>query len=158
MQPLEKPSNAELIESECTAELLSTVPLVMRTIRSEMRSRRPAGLSVPQFRALSFIYRHEGVSLSEVAEHLGLTLPTVSRLTDALVKREFVAREVSAADRRRATLRLTEKGVSTLVDAAQHTRIRLAELLKPLSQEEQAEIAGAMRLLNRIFSSQGEAR
>lgn len=155
MQSLSTTTNADHNKLGCAEQLLSTVPLVMHAIRSEMRSHRPAGLSVPQFRTLNFIRRHEGASLSEVAEHLGLALPTVSRLTDALVKREFVTREVSSTDRRRAILRLTDGGASTLREAAQHARVRLAGMLKSLTPEEEAQVSEAMRLLYNVFSSDG---
>ena len=53
-------------------ELLDVVPVIMRTIRTEMRSQRSADLAVPQFRALLFINQNPGSSLLAVAHHLGL--------------------------------------------------------------------------------------
>src|SRR5215472_3469611 len=94
----------------CAAQIMETVPLVMRTLRTEMRRRRPADLSVPQFRALAFVRRHPGASLSEVAEHLGLTLPATSTLIDHLVARELVRRAPNPDNRRRLVLTLTADG------------------------------------------------
>jgi len=67
---------------ECARQVLETVPLVMRTVRAEMRRRRTADLSVPQFRTLNFLNRQAGASLSQVAEHIGLTLPSMSLLVE----------------------------------------------------------------------------
>jgi hypothetical protein len=39
----------------CAQEVMETVPLVMRFIRKEMRSRRAPSLSVPQLRVLTFL-------------------------------------------------------------------------------------------------------
>ena len=58
---------------ECARELLEVVPLVMRDIRTQMRSERTPDLTVPQFRTMLFIDRNMGASLSEVAEHIGIT-------------------------------------------------------------------------------------
>jgi hypothetical protein len=71
----------------CAREVMETVPLVMRFIRTEMRSRRAPSLSVPQFRVLTFLSRRPGAPLSSVAEHLGsparLRLPWSTAWSDA---------------------------------------------------------------------------
>ena len=46
-------------------------------------------------RTLFILQHHTGVSLSVVADHLVLTLPSASKLVDGLVKRGFVMREMS---------------------------------------------------------------
>jgi DNA-binding MarR family transcriptional regulator len=70
---------------------------------------RAHGLSVPQFRALGFVHRHAGSSLSEVADHIGLTLPAMSRLIDGLVELQLMRRQSQSADRRRGC-RSAKKG------------------------------------------------
>ena len=69
---------------ESASELLEVVPIVMRDIRSEMRSRSSPYLTVPQFRTLAFVSRHEGSSLLDVAIFMGLTPPSASGLVDVL--------------------------------------------------------------------------
>src|SRR5512136_939151 len=98
----------------CAQEILEVVPLVMRTIRAEMRRHRTADLSVPQFRTLAFIDRNVDASLSDVAEHIGLTLPSMSKIVDGLVTRKLVTRQTAAEDRRRMMLALTTRGRSAL--------------------------------------------
>jgi DNA-binding MarR family transcriptional regulator len=89
---------------ECARQVLETVPLVMRTVRAEMRRHRAADLSVPQFRTLTFLSRQAGASLSQVAEHIGLTLPSMSSLVEGLVERKLILRNTHSVDRRRVTL------------------------------------------------------
>ncbi|MCX6375313.1 MAG: MarR family transcriptional regulator [Armatimonadetes bacterium] len=151
MKPLAGQSNSPSDCDECVLQVLTTVPVIMRAIRAEMRSRRPAGLSVPQFRALAFLYRREGVSLSQVAERMGLTLPTVSKMIDTLVKRGFVVRDISATDRRCVVLKLTSEGKSAYDSANRYAQARLAEDLKALSPSEREDVARSMRVLRRIF-------
>src|SRR5690242_16164818 len=102
---------AKLIEA-CAHELMDTAPQIIQAIRAEMRRGRASSISIPQFRTLGFIQRNPDSSLSNLAEHLGLTLPSASKLVDGLVKQKLVTREDSTSDRRRMTLVLTRAGTS----------------------------------------------
>ena len=77
---------------ECARQLLDTTPQIMRFIRAEMRSHRGHDLSVPQFRTLTFVNRNPEGSLSHLADHLGLTLPSTSKLVDGLVNQKIIIR------------------------------------------------------------------
>lgn len=109
------------------------------------------GLTVAQFRTLLHLQRHPGTSLSEVAEFLGLTLPSASKLVDRLVTDKSVSRRV-ARDRRRVQLRLTERGQTALEQARLEARAQLSESLKILSSEELATISAALRVLGSAFT------
>jgi DNA-binding MarR family transcriptional regulator len=137
---------------DCARSVIETVPAVMRVIRREMRSQRTAELSVPQFRTLAFLDRHGNVSLTDVAEHLGLTAPSASKLVDGLVNRNMIRRESSTVDRRRIDLTITPPGKKLLQGARAHTHSRMMEKLSPLSPEQLAVVAEAMRLLHSIYA------
>ncbi len=128
-------------------EVLETIPLIMRVIREEMRRHRMHGLSVPQFRTLALLHRQAGASLSEGAEHIGLTLPAMSQLIDGLVAGGLVLRRASAADRRRVTLTLTPAGRRVLAGARRHTQAALASLLARVGPAERETVGAAMRIL-----------
>lgn len=150
MKPLDKESNFPSPES-CAVQVMETVPLVMRVIRNEMRSHRAPDLSIPQFRTLRYVSYNKGASLSEVAEHLGLTLPSMSKLVDKLVVRDLIRRASAPHDRRRITLELTEAGEASMQDAAQFTLARIAEYLAALSAEECATVIQALHILHDTF-------
>ena len=137
---------------ECAHQVLDVVPLAMRVIRKKLREHSAQLLSVPQFRTLLFISRNEGVSLSEVADHIGLTLPSMSALIDGLVTRDFVIRNTHRDDRRRVDLTLTEQGETTLRSAMNATQDYLKERFSRLSETERATIVKGMKTLRRIFS------
>jgi MarR family transcriptional regulator for hemolysin len=132
-------------------EILDIVPVVMRVIRTEMRSQRSADLAVPQFRALLFISRNPGSSLLAVAHHLGLTPPTVSKMVDGLVFNKLVSRESSHADRRKVNLTLTVQGQAILEKARDGAQVRLAKTLSRLNPEEGETVLQAMKLLQPLF-------
>ncbi len=133
------------------ALLVDVVPLVMRSMRREMRRAVPVELSVPQFRALTFLNRHSGASLSDLAGHLGLTPPSASKLVDGLVERGLVGRDTPPDDRRRVTLTLTEAGRSDLARAREVTVAHLSRQLQSLSAGERERLVGAMLALQQVF-------
>src|SRR4051794_1070087 len=98
----------------CARAMLDGLPQVMWFIRQHMRRHRTRGLSVPQFRALVLMDRFPEASLSAIAEHLGSTLPSASRLVTGLVDKGLVVRESSSTDRRRVSLFLTPRGRAVL--------------------------------------------
>lgn len=132
--------------------VLDAVPAIVRYIRSEMRQHRE-GLSIPQFRALGYLARHPGASLSDVADHVGLMLPSASKMVDGLVERKLADRQVSATDRRYLTLTLTPEGHELFDSARRAAQARLTEVLSGLSPDERQIVAEAMQLLLNAFPS-----
>jgi DNA-binding MarR family transcriptional regulator len=112
------------------------------------------GLSLPEFRALNYLSQHPEASLNVVAEHLGLTPPTASKLVQKLVTDGVVVRK-AATDRRRVCLSLTESGKSALSAARVETRQQLAECLGSLNQKELNAVSMALKALGRAFSQGG---
>jgi DNA-binding MarR family transcriptional regulator len=141
------------IAKDCASEVLDVVPSAMRMIRNELRSHRGSDMSVPQFRALLHINRNPGASLNSLAEHLGLTPPSTSKLVNDLVERGLVDREESSSDRRRITMNLTDPGKALLERSYQATQQRLIELFSGLSETECQAILEGMQVLRPIFSA-----
>ena len=141
---------------KCAGQILEVVPRVMRAIRAEMRSARAPDISVSQFRALAFINRREGASLSDVAEHIGVTPPSMSRMVDGLVARNLVKREAHPRDRRRLTLALTQRGRAMLKSARAATQSLLAARLATACASDRAAVAHAMAVLRPLFMSGNE--
>ena len=140
----------------CAHDLMDTAPQIVQAIRVEMRRGRGSDISIPQFRTLRFIQKNPDSSLSHLAEHLGLTLPSVSKLVDGLVKQKLITRKESTTDRRMLTLMLTQSGAAIVDSARDDARINLAQKLKHLSDEELETVSQAMQLLRPIFVNQGK--
>jgi len=132
--------------------LMEVVPRVMQRIRMEMRGHRTPGLSVPELRTLIYLYRNEGVSLSEVAEHIGFKLPSMSKTIDALVDRKLVIRRALAHDRRYISLRLSAHGLAELRRTRRITEASLAEALSALLPEQQSKAIEALKMLGQVFA------
>jgi DNA-binding MarR family transcriptional regulator len=149
-------SNAAGSPEACAAELLETVPALMRFIRAQMRSHRGPDLSVPQFRTLVFLDRRRNASLSALAEYLGLSLPAASRLVEGLIRRNLVTRRIPPENRRRVALSLRAWGEKTVRAAQQATERQLAEVLAASPGRELAAIERALRRLREEFQSAAE--
>jgi DNA-binding MarR family transcriptional regulator len=80
---------------------LDVLPVIMRTIRGEMRSRRNPELSVDQFRVLMILDYNPDASLSTMAGHPGLTSPIESKMINVLVANHLVTRWDISMDHRR---------------------------------------------------------
>jgi len=138
-------------------EIFDVVPLVTRAIRSKFREQRAADLSVAQFRTLAFINRREGASLSDVAGHIGLTLPSMSKMVDGLVNRRLVGRHVHDTDRRRVCLSITPTGKKKIQASYVHSHAFLVDKIAGLSVAELETVNSALGLLQDLFVSEHEA-
>jgi MarR family transcriptional regulator for hemolysin len=138
---------------ESARKLLEVVPILMQDIRFEMRNRRVRDLTVPQFRALAFVNRNEGSSLWEVANHMGLTPPSTSRLVDGLIERGLMAREDHPADRRRVKLTVTRHGLAILETSTRGALSYLADKLSNLDNDEREVVDRALETLRTVFAT-----
>jgi DNA-binding MarR family transcriptional regulator len=140
----------------CARELMETAPKIVQAIRVEMRRGHGTDLSIPQFRTMAFVQRNPDASLSDLADHLGLTLPSVSKLVDGLVKQKLISRQESVLDRRRLTLVLTPDGESIVHSAREGALANLTKIISHLSRDELVTIHQALELLSPLFVSQGK--
>jgi DNA-binding MarR family transcriptional regulator len=151
MQPLHATTHSPPPQL-CAQRLLDVLPAVMRFVRKHMRSQRSRGLSVPQFRALFFLQNTPDANLSCVAEFLGASLPTASRIVTCLVAKGFVTRRASATDRRQVRLVLTGSGKTVMEKARRVTQERLATELQSLDAEDRSALLRAMDGLSSVFA------
>jgi DNA-binding MarR family transcriptional regulator len=138
-------------------EMLEVVPFAMRHIREEMRRHRGSNLTIPQFRTLLFLQRNPGTALNRLADHLGLTPPTVSKMINGLVARGLIERPGSIIDRRRVELRLTARGITHIDRVRGETIANFAMRLEPLPVGEREKIIAALdSLLEALQMTTGE--
>jgi len=136
----------------CAHEVVSAVPPIIWFIREQMRPHRK-GLSLPQFRALTLVDRQPCASLSTVADRLGASLPTTSRLITGLVAKGFVTRKGCCDDRRQLELAITPRGREILDTAWAGIQTRMETEFDHLSDAQRKTIHEAMKILQTIFGS-----
>jgi len=137
---------------QTAAIVIEDIPLLMQLLRTKFREKRVADLSLAQFRILVFVDANPEASLSEAAGHIGLSLPSMSRLVDSLVKHNLLRRHVHDSDRRRICLALTGRGKRELDKAYQHTQSFFTGKFAELSDSERTQLAASMNLLKKLFA------
>jgi len=153
--PVARPAAAASGEPDVSAaadHVLEAVPRVMRRIRQAMRAEAggPPTTTVPQLRALLYVRRSPGSSLSAMAEHLGMTLPACSALAERLVRAGWLERTIDPAERRRVQLRLTALGMERVAHASLRARAWLIDGLGDLTPGDLASLQAALDVLDRV--------
>ncbi|MEJ7797457.1 MAG: MarR family transcriptional regulator [Solirubrobacteraceae bacterium] len=101
-------------------------------------------LTLTQVKALVAL-SHEELSVKELAERLGLSLPGASRAVDALVARELLDRREDLKDRRQKRLRCTDAGREALRRLDEARLAGLAAFAAKLPDEQCVQLSGALR-------------
>jgi DNA-binding MarR family transcriptional regulator len=141
---------------EAARALLYVVMLVMKTVAAEMRrSRRP--LAPAQMGSLMRIGAGP-CTMSELARHQAVSLPTMSKSVDMLVRRGWVERSAAKRDRRQSMVRLTPRGRRVLADIQQRAERHVAATLAPLAPDDRARLVAALRTLTGVLSTPGDER
>jgi DNA-binding MarR family transcriptional regulator len=136
---------------QCAVEILEIIPVIMGSLRCQMRRDPANALTIVQFRVLAFLDRHKTASLSQIADHLGLGLPTTSKIVDGLVNTHLVERNGDPSDRRRVSLELNAAGRKALGATRSTAQKHLARMLAGLTAPERARVVEAMQSLRSLF-------
>jgi DNA-binding MarR family transcriptional regulator len=120
-----------------------------RSFRDFRRFMEGAGISHSQVGALMQLYCEDACGVSDIGEHLGISVPAASQLVDRLVQQGFLERIEYQADRRYKQVSLTSKGRQLMESGIEYRQKWMEQLTQALTPEEQQVISGALSLLNR---------
>jgi len=133
--------------------LLAMMMTANRIMATEAVRAVPDGrLTPPQFRILNYLFVAPGASLSEVANYLGVRLPTASVMLVKLAAEGYVLRSRHPTSRRRMQLVLTERGQEITVSVRTALFSRLRAGLDRLEAAERMALQDAMPALRRLFA------
>jgi DNA-binding MarR family transcriptional regulator len=102
------------------------------------------GLSFTQMKALFVLSERDEMSVKEIAAHLALSLPAMSRSVDGLVQRGHVARRECASDRRSKLVALLPQGREVLDRITAAREAALVEFAAELSDAERTALHTAL--------------
>jgi DNA-binding MarR family transcriptional regulator len=139
---------------EAARSLLDVVMLVMRTVAADMR-KSPRPLAPAQMGSLMRIAASP-CSMSELARYQAVSLPTISKSVDMLVRRGWVERWIDKHDRRQTMARLTPSGRRMLTHIRQRTGLQVTRTLAPLSAAERAQLVSALAVVRRVLATTGD--
>jgi DNA-binding MarR family transcriptional regulator len=127
------------------ARLIATIPQVMRHLVAHARRRRAwKSLTFQQYNVLRIIHTSGPVPQAEIARHLLVTAPVVTRLAGSLVEAGLVERGHDPNDRRTVRLELTDRGRRQAAAMRRDLRQAAEELIQPLPDDRRAAVAAAL--------------
>jgi DNA-binding MarR family transcriptional regulator len=102
------------------------------------------GVSPVQLRALTALRQSPGANLANLAERMGITVSTTSRLVDRLVTADWVHRHPAPGNRREVALTLTEVGRALLRSYDDRRLARLRDCLDRVPEDRRDAVVGAL--------------
>jgi len=136
-------------EATLARDLLHVTMMLWRSIGSEMR-RAPQALAPAQMASLMRLSAGPA-AMTELARHLAVSVPTVSKSIDVLVDRGWVDRWVDPSDRRQTIVRLTREGRSVSAAMKRQSRRHVAGLLASLTSDQSTQLMATLEVLKGVL-------
>ncbi len=103
------------------------------------------GLTGPQLLVLSRLSYKEPKSVGKIAGEVSLSQATVTDILDRIERRGLISRKKSSEDKRRTTVRLTEKGVDGLRIKPSLLQKQFLDRFRALDEWEQTSILSSLQ-------------
>src|SRR3990172_3000664 len=132
-------------------QLLSLLPLVMRTMAADMR-RQGCALPPTHF-ALPAMLARRPRTMGELAERMGVSAPTMSNLIATLAERGWVTRRQDPDDRRVTFIELTAFGQRSLQRHQVRAEQRVARLLAALPPAKRRDLLSGLTALREVVET-----
>jgi DNA-binding MarR family transcriptional regulator len=132
------------------APLASRLRVSLARIARRLRVEADAALTQTQLSGLATIERHGPMTVGSFARHEHIRKPTATRLIGSLVETGLVARVPDPLDGRVTWLRLTKEGARSLRGFRRRKDRFLSERLGRLEPADQATLARAVDILDRL--------
>ncbi len=132
--------------------LESQLRLVVLRLSRRLRQQTAGDVTASQISALATIAKHGEVSLGELAAIERIAPPSMTRIAARLEEQGLVERRVDASDRRVARVAVSPAGEALLAETRTRRDAFLAGRLQEFTPQEQAQLAAAVPLLERMAS------
>jgi DNA-binding MarR family transcriptional regulator len=137
-------------EGELLQELDYVFKKLGRKIALDLTRRVIPEISASQGIILSILLENGPKKISDLAEELEITLPSITALADKLVAQGYVERKRSDKDRRIVYLYITEQGKKVIQDVQEERKRRLRRYYEALPEE---DIRYLIRLYNIMLAN-----
>ncbi len=135
------------VHEDTVVDAVLTASRVLVAIAARSLADAGEEVTLTQYRSLVVVASRGPQSIAALADAVGVTPPTASRLCERLVRKGLVRRRTDRRDRRQVRIALTAGG-RELVDAVTANRRReIAALLASMAAADQAQLVTALRQL-----------
>lgn len=135
------------------SELDRVLIAIGRKMQSVLRRHLPPDLTLTQAWVLGLLDERSQIPLSEVAEHLDLSLSAASNVVDQLIHTDWVVRERDLNDRRVVTVSMTEAGRQMVEEAKNRRREIVDAILSHLSADDTQQLHDILQKLEHVLST-----
>lgn len=145
-----------LFEKELNALLVQTYRSIGLMEEQMVCTSKHMNLSINEIHLLETVgngeERQEGLTISEISEKMGISLPSVTAAINKLVKKGYVEKKRSQVDGRVVHVTLTKMGHKADT-AHRYFHIRMVRsIVQDLTEEEQAALLKGLQKLNLFFT------
>lgn len=131
-----------------TNELADTIFQVFRLLKGQMSFNNDITyLSILQIHAIIFLHQKENASMSDIAEHFKIELPSATSLVEKLYKKNLIVRNEDEKDRRLVVISLSEEGKKLVKQAMSDRRKKLEKMLEYFTEKERSELLNILQKL-----------
>jgi DNA-binding MarR family transcriptional regulator len=131
---------------ELQGSFLYVIKQIELTLRPRfMEACAARGISGAKYTALTVLYRHPGITGSDLARRSFVRAQTMATTLDPLVERGFVVRAHDPEHGRRILLYLTPRGAQAISDLGPPIEALEGEMLEGLSETDRAAFADFLR-------------
>lgn len=132
-------------------QIVNIIPLVMRIVAAEVR-RNPNIQEPSQIGLLRMLVKHN-CTMSDLADRMSVSLPTMSKSIRRLEERNWVRLIRSDADRRLVWAEVTPDGRAVLDEVFEQTARRVEEMVRQLSRGDHETLLAGLAVLRELFEA-----
>ena len=134
-------------ERDAVIDAVLTASRVLVAIAARSLADAAEEVTLPQYRSLVVLASRGPQTVAALAEGVGVTPPTATRMCDRLVRKGLVRRRADRRDRRQVRVALTVEGRRLVDSVTRRRRREIARLLGSIPIEAQRSLVGALQLL-----------
>lgn len=131
-------------------------PLLSRAKSAWAAHCQEHGVSMLHMQVLAHLERTGPVSMSSLADHLGVSLPNASGIVSRMEERRLIERSHDQGDRRRVIVRLTDAGAQFTRELGDLRRAHVTALIAALSPASQQNLLRALRDVGNAIAERSE--
>ncbi len=135
-----------VVVGETLIDAVLTASRVLVAVAARSLSDLDEDITLPQYRALVVLAAHGPQRAVDLAESLGVTAGTGSRMIERLVRKQLVTRSRSREDRRTTRIHLTEVGREVVSRVTARRRAEIGRILQAVPLDRRAALAESLRV------------
>ncbi|MFW5891276.1 MAG: MarR family winged helix-turn-helix transcriptional regulator [bacterium] len=135
---------------ELADRLIENIPYLQRRVFSGIKN---GGLSRQKMNLLILVRNKSGMPMKYYIEKLKVKKSNFTKLSNDLIKENFLERKINPEDRRSIILTITEKGQSTMSKERKDVRNAFYKKIQSLSEKEISNLNKSLETILDIFNT-----